>query len=771
MPLERDGVVWDGRTYPYMPGEDLGIDPSLPLHTDTAQEIDPVTYEVLRHNLWQVNEEHGATLMKVSGSPVALYGHDFNPTLALEDGDAVYYGPYIQFFSGMADLCVKWTLEHRSGGRGIRDGDMFISSDPWVGTSHQMDNYVLCPVFVDGKLFCWTVNTLHVHEVGGTTPGGFCPDAKDVYWEPTPIPPILLVEGGEVRADVEDMFVRRSRVPSLTRLDLRAQIAGAGVARQRILELVARYGADVVKGAMRRIVGDCEHAFARKLERLPDGEWTDVQYVGNGLPGDRNVYRLQLTMRKQGERLSFHNEGTDPQFGSLNAAYAGWRAAILCALNPMLTFDQLYAGGLVRRLDFRPTPGTITCATHPSAVTMNTALLATIPMAASVIGRMLACDPELKRDLVTSCGLSGAIWTGFSGRNQRGEVFATVTLDQIGGAIGAFSHRDGVSTGGLWWDPMASISNCETFEREYPLLMLYRREVEEGGGDGRWRGGDGIVLAWVPHGVEAMQLESTSTAMVLPSSSGIFGGAPGSPGWHYLVTGSDVRARLADGTFPGSPAELRGLAGEHIDVAPKTREIAQDQDAVWEMRCMSGGGYGDPLQRPVAEVAADLDAGVLSPPTATVIYGVAFDDDGVPSEVRSAALRSELRAARLGGRAPERVLEAGEGDVAIHEYLVVRDGQIACRCGEQLCDANENYKLHSAVRVGETGTLGALFVEPREQVDADVVLREYFCPGCAVRLDLEVALRTDPPVWDTQVDPASVERARAARGEQQRVSA
>ena len=70
---------------------------------------------------------------------------------------------------------MKWTLENRSENPGIEDGDIFLTNDPWVGATHQSDVAVMAPVFWEGKLFCWVVNTLHQWDLGGTAPGGSTP--------------------------------------------------------------------------------------------------------------------------------------------------------------------------------------------------------------------------------------------------------------------------------------------------------------------------------------------------------------------------------------------------------------------------------------------------------------------------------------------------------------------------------------------------------------------------------------------------------------------
>jgi len=88
---------------------------------------------VVRHNLWNINEEHGSTIQRISGSPVAVYAIDLNPSILTEDAEFVYFGPFMQYMSGVTDTQVKWILEYRSENPGIRDGDMFIANDRGSG--------------------------------------------------------------------------------------------------------------------------------------------------------------------------------------------------------------------------------------------------------------------------------------------------------------------------------------------------------------------------------------------------------------------------------------------------------------------------------------------------------------------------------------------------------------------------------------------------------------------------------------------------------------
>jgi N-methylhydantoinase B len=271
---------WDGRNLGYAPSGPLRLSPKVALHDDTATQVDPITFEVIRNALWIVNEEQADTIRKVAASPVTVYSYDLNTAIQTETGEPILFAPYIQYFAGVADLVIRWTLENRGENPGIADGDVFFQNDPLIGVSHQMDVQTFAPVFVDGRIFCWVFNSVHVRDIGGTAPGSFCVEATDVYGEATPIPPIKLVERGELRRDVEDMIRRHSRIPDLLGLDLRSQLAGIHAARTRVLEMVRAYGAAKVKAVMRKLIDDTSAVVAGRLRRLPDGVWRDVAYLG-----------------------------------------------------------------------------------------------------------------------------------------------------------------------------------------------------------------------------------------------------------------------------------------------------------------------------------------------------------------------------------------------------------------------------------------------------------------------------------------------------------
>ncbi len=755
-PTSVPGGPYNGVTFPYIPNDTLDIDPGLKLHTDWTDKIDPITYEVVRHHLWHVNEELGMTIQRISGSPVAMYSFDLNSSIFTETGEFVYYGPYQLYMSGVSDVQVKWTLEYRSKNPGILEDDMFLSNDPWVGAAHQMDVTLMCPIFWEGKLFGWITNVLHQYDVGGITPGSFCPSARDTFDEGILIPPMKLVERGELRKDLEGVYLRASRKPYLVALDLRAQIAGNETAKRRIKHLCARYGAEVVKGVMRKIIDHAETAFLAKLARLPDGTWRERSYVEVAHVGDRQSYQVMLTMEKRGDRLIFDNAGTAPQTGAINAAYSGWRGSILTAVNELLCWDQLYAiGGALRHLEFRPAIGAFTTATHPASVSTAPVQAMEISLypAYNTLSKMLATDPELKRDVMCIGGTSQFPLTVYRGIDQWGERFGYLLLDPLVGAIGAFAFRDGIATGGQVRSPICRIGNVEHNEQSFPLLILYRRENTDSGGAGTWRGGNSAVVSFIPHGTDEIVQDTESSGAALPTAPGLFGGFPACTNAYEFLRGSDIQEWFRQRRMPGDISELRG---EPVLLQLRQLDIRQTPADVYAVAFAAGAGYGDPIERDPARVRRDVELGDISLRAARELFRVVLSDDLRVDHAATATLRRQALVERLGREpAPPR---PDRPPVLRHvtEYLdlVLEAGEqrLACaRCGNVLCAASENYKAH-ALRIDRPiQAANPLIGDPQRFIDDDVQFRQFYCPACGGLIENEVCRAQDPLLWDIQL--------------------
>jgi len=744
---------WDGVTRAYVPSDPLTVPSGLRLHRSAEESADPVSYEVIRHSLWNINQEHAAVLENLAVSTIVLETRDLSTAILTETGEILAFGSGVSDMAGWFDLVAKYLIEHK--GERLAPGDIWLVNDPWIGAVHQPDVTLAAPLFHEGELFCWLVNAAHQNDVGGTVPGSFCPNAQDIYYDPPLFPPCRIVIDGAINEDVETIYQRQSRTPVILGLDLRAAIAGIDAARQRIESLVRRYGDETVKAVMQRMLAVSEESFRASLRTLPDGTWSERAYNEVAVSGERGTHRWELHLEKHGECLTFSNRGTEPQAGAANLTFGGWRGATIGALNVLMAPTQMGCiGGALRCIDFAPVHGTLSCADFGAAVSpagVYTVELA-VAMANSVVAKMLltSSDPAVRsRAMTTSCSQ----WHlhHHAGINQRGDFYIGPMLDAVLGTTGACDEGDGEFANGLTYIPEGRGPNVETYERDWPILYLYRRRDRDSAGAGRWCGGAGGRVAYVPHrGEIAVGLY---TAEGIPKTPALGGGLPGNPGETHYLADSNIRELFATGRLPAALDELRGTE-EHV--LGKGPALQPTESSVLEWNWGGSSGLGDPLLRDPELVRADVREGVFSAAVALSVFGVVTEDDDAEA---TSALRQRLRRERLraAGALAEPLLPLDQpahhaavrfGDIWVDEP----SGRYRCAlCGTAAGLLEEHPKASLLRRDGPVAAIGPRFVDPRRFVDDDIDFREYFCSGCGTRHATEIARRVDPPLVEMRL--------------------
>ena len=214
------------------------------------------------------------TIQRISGSPVAMYAFDLNSSIFTEDGEFIYYGPYQLYMSGVSDVQVKWTLEHRSANPGSSRAT--CSSRTIPGGSRPPDGRdPAVPHLLGGQALLLDHQRAPPVRRGRHHPGSFCPNARATPSTRHPDPAAQDHRARRAPAATSRRCICAPRAsPTSVALDLRAQIAGNVAASRRIVKLIERYGPDVVKGVMRKIIDTAE-------ARLPP---EDGQAAGRDLP-------------------------------------------------------------------------------------------------------------------------------------------------------------------------------------------------------------------------------------------------------------------------------------------------------------------------------------------------------------------------------------------------------------------------------------------------------------------------------------------------------
>ena len=320
--------------------------------------------------------------------------------------------------------------------------------------------------------------------------------------------------------------------------------------------------------------------------------------------------------------------------------------------------------------------------------------------------------------------------------------------DSVGGG-GARSFGDGIDVGGNLVAPSHAIPNVERIESLTPVLYLYRRQCPSTSGAGRYRGGAGIEMMIVPYGVtEPIEAVFISTGCAHPSTKGAFGGLPGSIQRNLILRDADVPALLASGVVPSTIDEIP-CSG--VEVAHAKDSVRLGPADAWLNFCTGGGGFGDPLLRDPAMVAADLAAGIYEADAAAALYGVVLDGAGNLDPDGTRRRRTELKRFRIDTGTPPSVRprerrERDEHDVRVPEIcLEVRpDGGhdcFACAwCSTVLGPATldvRSYTIAVEHRLGSLSPLNRFADDGR----AGVLL--FCCPSCGTALTSDVRVFAD----------------------------
>jgi N-methylhydantoinase B len=602
-----------------------------------GQTMDPVTFSIIRHRLFRVVEEAVITLKHVSGSAITNEGHDLMVSLYQADGSLLMGGVgFLHHLTSAAEACKA--IIRKFEGR-IREGDLFLLNDPYTAALHTSDVYLVRPIHHHGELVAWSACFVHVSDIGAMNPGGFAPDAQDIFTEGFSSPGIKLFDGGEFRQDVWDTILNMVRSPEMVALDLRSMIACNNVARERMIALIEKYGAQTVDAACKMLINQSEARLRERLRELPDGQWQSRQYLE--VKGE--IYKVLLTMKKSGDTLTFDFSGSSPQskYG-VNCSRWASLGGLFAPLFPLLCYDIVWNEGVINPIKMIAPEGSIVNCTRPAPVSVATvgAIQSVNNAACSVIGKMLAASDKYA-DEATAVWHANHFAIFMFGNNQRGRLAIGILTETFAGAGGARTFADGVDVGGEMPNPISRMANVETMEAQFPIRYLFRRRLKDSGGPGEYRGGAGGEMAIVAHDAPdgGIHYVLSGKGTKFPQSEGLSGGYPGGVN-DYVWVHAPAEMHNAD----RFAQKLDTIPGESEPISWGVFPLMGD-DALY-VRWNGGGGIGDPLDRPVAKVLADIETGLISEQAASDVYGV-VRKGSVPDEVATKSKRAALRQSRL----------------------------------------------------------------------------------------------------------------------------
>jgi N-methylhydantoinase B len=453
---------------------------------ETAKQIsNPIELALFQSSIHSIAEEMGAALRRTSISPNIKERRDYS--CALFDGyeRVIAMGDHMPVHLGAMPMSVDAVVRKLK----MQEGDIAILNDPYAGGTHLPDITLVLPVFLGGesKPSFYTASRAHHADVGGMYAGSMGP-AREIYQEGIRIPPILLVRNGNMESGVLNMLLANVRTPEEREGDLAAQIGACRVGERRIKEIVAKYGAEKVKGLTDDLIVYSEQLIRAELRKMPAGTFAAEDYLDDdGVTGQPIRIAVAITFDPVAATAVFDFTGSSPQVqGSVNAVFPITYSACYYVLRCLLEDDTPATAGLMNPATIIAPEGTIVNAKLPAPVAGGN--VEASQRITDVLLRALA-KAAPNRVPAASYGTMSNLTIG--GTDHRTGAPFTY-YETTAGGMGARPGLDGID--GIHCNMTNSLNTpIEALEYAYPFRVRSYGYRRGSGGKGKFRGGNGLV--------------------------------------------------------------------------------------------------------------------------------------------------------------------------------------------------------------------------------------------------------------------------------------
>ncbi|MCK6627086.1 MAG: hydantoinase B/oxoprolinase family protein [Anaerolineae bacterium] len=538
---------------------------------------DPVLLELFKNRFASIAEEMGMALRRTAYSPNIKERLDFSCALFDAAGRMIAQAAHIPVHLGAMPISVATAIEQIN----FTPGDVVILNDPFRGGSHLPDITMISPIFLptageqggrgagekNSPLplcppapllpFAFVANRAHHADVGGMTPGSM-PLSQEIFQEGVIIPPLKLVEAGQMNQGLLNLLLANVRTPEERAGDLRAQLAANAKGVERMLELVAQHGQTEVSQYMAGLLAYAERMTRALITELPDGQYQFEDFLDDdGLGSGPVKIGVTITLRGDEAVIDFSSSAAQVR-GSVNTVYAVTLSAVLYVFRALIGLDIPANSGCLAPLTVIAPAGTVVNARPPAAVAGGN-VETSQRIVDVLLGALAQASPE-RVPAAAQGTMNNLVIGGWD--PERGKFYTY--YETIGGGMGAGPHTPG---GSALQCHMTNTLNTpiEALEYAYPFLMR-RYEIRRGsGGVGLRHGGDGIRRE-VELLHEAQVTLLTERRCLAPF--GLAGGEAGQRGRNTLVR-----------------------AGQEIELPGKTNLTAQAED-ILRIETPGGGGWG-----------------------------------------------------------------------------------------------------------------------------------------------------------------------------------
>src|SRR5438128_2721398 len=452
-----------------------------PARAGRATTADPITTEIILGAFETICYEMATHVSLTATTPILNQSNERNATILDGTGQLAALSVGIPQFMLSSTLPVRFAVEF-FGESGLFDGDVLVANDPYHGGGHLPDYNIFAPVFHDGE--CVLIASIQCHhaDTGGGAPGGYNVNAPDIWAEGVRFPALKLVEKGAKRRDVEYMMAANSRTPTFLG-DLRAQVGATELGVRRLQEVLARFGTETVRTAVRAIIAYARRRFREEVARWPDGVYESDVYVDHDPHGKRDIH-VHCAVTVRGSELTIDFTGSDdrPDIQAYST-FGNTRGYVVAQLASMMDPSIPKNEGFFDAIDLivpegcclNPTVGrSVAAGTHHPGVEVGEAVCLAL---ARVI-------PERACPQIYKAGMPAIL---YGVHPETGQVFVDHSVDSNSAYSGATYGCDG------WGASNASFGNliratAEINESIFPTRHEYHDLEPDTGGPGKWRG-------------------------------------------------------------------------------------------------------------------------------------------------------------------------------------------------------------------------------------------------------------------------------------------
>jgi len=558
--------------------------------------LDPITLTVIQSGLQQVCNEMDLAFVRSAFSPVISEALDRSDGIYERDtGELIAQGELgLPVFVGTMQFGTQCVIERA---KNLKDGDLYIVNDPYLGGTHLMDVRFVKPFFYQGELFAWLANTGHWPDTGGAVPGGFSANATEVEQEGLRLPPVKLYKAGVLDEEILSIVLSNIRIADQRIGDIKAQAAALSVGEKRFTELIDRYGKDTVLKGIGELKQRAAQQMRARIKNIPDGTYLGEAFVDSDGVVDEPL-RISMKISKKDTELHFDMSGSSPPCqGPMNSVIATTRSSIYLAIKHIFPEVPINAGTF-DPLHIKDPEGTFLYARYPRPVS-GCAAEVSQRIAEAVFSALVQAIPD--QLFAAPAGTSGNFCLGgFDPKRERSYVMYVIS----GGGYGGNPKGDGLSNG-CSTIGISKTTPIEVMEQYYPVLFEEYSLHEGSGGAGKQRGGFGVNYK-----VRLRRGNAKASMVMDHGRSGPLGALGGE-------NGGVNRVRIESHGDTYIPPHLS-----------KDQNIMIREGDTIRVSTPGGGGFGTAFERDPERVARDVNLGYYTAEEVRKRFGVVIDAAG-----------------------------------------------------------------------------------------------------------------------------------------------